>query len=57
MLSIAFCCQRTGDDLVHDRGLGIGVMLHPPPGPPGQVALDLGVGVTVGVVRAEQFLT
>lgn len=41
------------DDLFHDCGLGVGIMLHVPPGPLGQVALDTQVGVTVGVVRAE----
>lgn len=41
---------RAGDDLFHDGGLGVGVVLHMPPGPLGQVTLDLQVGFPVGVV-------
>lgn len=44
---------RASDDLFHDCGLGVGIVLHVPPGPPGQVALDLQVSVTIGVVRPE----
>src|SRR4029079_288662 len=32
---------RASDDLFHDRGLGVGIVLHVPPGPLGQVAFDL----------------
>jgi len=34
-------------------GLGVGIVLHVPPGPLGQAALDLQVGVTVVVIGAE----
>jgi hypothetical protein len=39
------------DDLFHNRGLGVGIVLHVAPGPLGQVAFDLQVGIAVGVVR------
>jgi hypothetical protein len=46
-------CAGACHDLLHDGGLGVCVVLYVPPGTPGQVALDLQVGVAVRVVGAQ----
>src|SRR5215469_6597787 len=44
---------RAGHDLLHDPGLGIGVVLDVPPAALGQLPLTLQVGVTIVAMAAE----